>query len=94
MTGCAARHHANGKVASTFDKVAAVRAQFLGKDPNSQEGQSPTLFTTDRSDRKTYIVQGWVVTDPQVLADVGPVPAGEAIIEIPEDVLKLYLRNP
>lgn len=50
-----------------------MRAQFLGKDPDSQEGQSPTLFATDRTDRATYIVQGWKVTDPQALADIGPV---------------------
>jgi hypothetical protein len=31
--------------------------------------------------------------DPRVLADVGPVPAGEAIVEIPEDVLKFYARS-
>lgn len=70
-----------------------MRAHFLGVDPDSQEGQSPTLFATDRSDRRTYIAQGWVVTDTQALADIGPIPAGEAIIEIPEDVLKFYLRN-
>jgi hypothetical protein len=70
-----------------------MRALFLGKDPESQVENSPTLFATDRTDRKTYIAQGWVVTDPQVLADVGPVPDGEAIIEIPEDVLKFYQRN-
>ncbi|GAB3843286.1 hypothetical protein ACFPIJ_40815 [Dactylosporangium cerinum] len=70
-----------------------MRARLLGKDPDSQEGQSPTLFATDRTDRRTYIAQGWVVTDPEALADVGPVPDGEAIIEIPEDVLKFYLRN-
>jgi hypothetical protein len=70
-----------------------MRARFLGTDPDSQEGQSPTLFATDRTDRTTYIAQGWAVTDPQVLADVGDVPPGEAIIEIPEDVLKFYLRN-
>jgi hypothetical protein len=72
---------------------AILRARFLGKDPESQVGQSPTLFATDRTDRKTYIAQGWVVTDPQALADVGPVPEGEAIIEIPEDVLKFYARR-
>lgn len=70
-----------------------MRARFLGKDPDSNVGDSPTLFATDRTDRKTYIAQGWVITDPQVLADVGPVPDGEAIIEIPEDVLKLYCRR-
>lgn len=30
-----------------------MRARFLGKDPRSQVGQSPTLFATDRTDRKT-----------------------------------------
>lgn len=70
-----------------------MRAQFLGKDPESQVGNSPTLFATDRSDRTTYIAQGWVVTDPQALADIGPIPEGEAIIEIPEDVLRFYQRR-
>jgi hypothetical protein len=66
---------------------------FLGKDPSSAEGDSPTLYATDRTDRKTYIAQGWVVTDPQALAEIGPIPEGEAIVEIPEDVLKFYRRN-
>jgi len=70
-----------------------LRARFLGKDPLSQEGQSPTLFATDRTDRRTFIAQGWVVTDAQTLADVGPVPRGEAIVEIPEDVLRFYTRE-
>jgi hypothetical protein len=69
-----------------------MRARFLGKDPDSQVDNSPTLFVTDRTDRRTYIAQGWKVADPQVLADVGSVPDHEAIIEIPEDVLKFYAR--
>jgi hypothetical protein len=51
-----------------------MRAQFLGKDPDSIDNGSPTLFVTDRADRRTYLAQGWVVTDPQALADVGPIP--------------------
>ena len=70
-----------------------MRARFLGTDPDSQEGQSPTLFATDRTDRSTFILQGWKVTDPQALADVGPVPDSEGIIEVPEDVLKFYVRK-
>jgi hypothetical protein len=66
----------------------AMRIRFLGKDPDSQEGQSPTLFATDRADRKTYIAQGWVVTDPEALAELGEIPPGEAVIEIPADVLR------
>jgi hypothetical protein len=69
-----------------------MRARFLGKDPDSQVDNSPTLFATDRTDRRTFIAQGWKVTDPQALADVGLVPDHEAIIEIPEDVLKFYVR--
>lgn len=70
-----------------------MRAFFLGKDPNSQVDNSPTLYATDRADRVTYIAQGWKVTDPQALADIGPVPDHEELIEIPEDVLKLYARR-
>ncbi|MFJ2110681.1 hypothetical protein ACIOEX_01920 [Streptomyces sp. NPDC087850] len=70
-----------------------MRARLLEKDPESQVGQSPTLFATDRTDRRTCIAQGWIVTDPEALADVGPVPEGEAIIEIPEEVLKYYVRR-
>jgi hypothetical protein len=67
-----------------------MRARFLGVDPESYQGNSPTLFATDRTDRKTYIAQGWKVTDPQALADIGPVPEHEGLIEIPEEVLKMY----
>jgi hypothetical protein len=70
-----------------------MRARFLGKDPESSEGDSPTLYATDRVGRKTYIAQGWVVTDPDALADIGSVPEGEAVVEIPEDVLKFYLHD-
>lgn len=70
-----------------------MHIRFLGKDPESFEGESPTLFATDRTDRKTYIAKGWIVTDPQALGEVGLIPEGEAIIEIPEDVLKFYQRN-
>jgi hypothetical protein len=77
----------------SFELGDQMRAKFLGTDPESQEGQSPTLFATDRTDRSTFIAQGWKVTDPQVLADVGPIPDHEAIIEIPEDVLKFYVRK-
>jgi hypothetical protein len=70
-----------------------MHARFLGKDPESNVGDSSALYATDRTDRRTYIARGWVVTDPQALADVGPNPRGEEIIEVPEDVLKFYLRR-
>ena len=65
-----------------------MHVTFLGKDPESQTGQSPTMFATDRTDRKTFVVQGWIVKDPQALAEIGDIPEGEAIIEIPADILR------
>ncbi|PKV95531.1 hypothetical protein ATK30_6453 [Amycolatopsis echigonensis] len=70
-----------------------MHVKFLGKDPESQVDNSPTLYATDRTDRVTYIAQGWKVTDPQALASIGPVPDHETLIEIPEDVLKFYARR-
>lgn len=59
----------------------------------SQVDNSPSLYATDRTDRTTYIAQGWKVTDTQALADIGPVPDHEGLIGIPEDVLKFYARR-
>lgn len=74
-------------------RITSCALTSSAKDPDSIEGESPTLFATDRTDRVTYIAQGWKVTDPQALADSGPVPDHEALIEIPEDVLKFYARR-
>jgi hypothetical protein len=70
-----------------------MQVRLLGKDPESHVENSPTLFATDRTDRTTYIAQGWRVTDPEALAAIGPVPDHETLIEIPEDVLKFYARR-
>lgn len=40
---------------------------FLGKDPASPVNDSPTIY--DNGD--TYVIQGWKIVDPAVLADVG-----------------------
>lgn len=50
---------------------------FLGKE--TDEGQSPTLYATDR---QTYIVQGWKVTDPEILAKLD-IQEGETVVEVP-----------
>lgn len=70
-----------------------MKVRFLGKDPESQVDNSPTLFATDRTDRVTYIAQGWKVTDAEALAAIGDVPDHETLIEIPEDVIKYYARR-
>jgi hypothetical protein len=70
-----------------------MRARFLGKDPQSGKDGSPTLFATDRTDRETFLVQGWKVTDTEALADVGQVPGHEDVVEVPVEILEMYLAH-
>ncbi|WP_412540940.1 hypothetical protein R8Z50_35055 [Longispora sp. K20-0274] len=60
---------------------------FVGKDPDSNPGGSPTVYRTDRG---SWIVQGWIVTDPEALA-LMDVPEGETSVEIPDRMLQ-FLR--
>lgn len=61
--------------------------KFLGKDPNSTNGDCPSVWDNGG----TYVVQGWRVTDPAVLAEVGDLPEREFVIEIPK---RLMVRFP
>lgn len=53
-----------------------MEIRFLGKV--TEHGDSPTLYATDRA---TYLVQGWKVTDPEILAKLD-VPESETVVEI------------
>lgn len=53
-----------------------MRLTFLGKE--SDHGDSPTLYATDRA---SYVVQGWQVTDEAVLSTLD-IPDGETVVEI------------
>ncbi|WP_460703621.1 hypothetical protein [Myceligenerans halotolerans] len=70
-----------------------MHVRFLGKDPASEPNGSPTLFATDRTDRATYIVQGWKVRDPEARQEVGEVPDHEDIVEVPEEVMVMWARR-
>ena len=41
-----------------------MRLTFIGKDPDSNPTGSPTVYRTDRD---TWVVQGWMVTEPDAL---------------------------
>lgn len=58
-----------------------MHLRYLGKE--SQPNQSPTLFATDRD---SYVVQGWIVTDPQILAMIA-LTDDETIVEVPPALL-------
>ncbi|NUT32865.1 MAG: hypothetical protein HOV79_07300 [Hamadaea sp.] len=48
----------------------------------------PSLYRTDRD---TFIVQGWRVTDPEALRQLD-IPAHETVVEVPSDVLAEIAR--
>jgi hypothetical protein len=65
-----------------------MRLTLLGTD--SQAGRCPTLYATDRD---TYVVQGWTVTDPEALGDLRDVLDGETFVEIPKALLRFTAND-
>ena len=63
-----------------------MRLTFVAKDPDSNPAQSPTLYRTDRG---SWVVQGWVVTDPDALQQMG-IPEGETAVEIPDRLVPFF----
>ncbi|RZU54633.1 hypothetical protein EV385_6585 [Krasilnikovia cinnamomea] len=59
---------------------------FLGKDPNSDTTNSPTIW----DDGDSYVIQGWRVTHPADLAVIGDVPADETVIRIPKRMMPFF----
>ena len=60
-----------------------MKLTFIRKTRQSGDANCPSLFRTDRG---TFLVQGWRVTDPEALAQLG-LPAHETVVEVPVDVL-------
>jgi hypothetical protein len=67
----------------------AVHIKLIASDPESVPTNSPTLYKTDRG---SWVVQGWVVTDPQVLAQMG-IPEGETCVEIPDRMIPFFTQG-
>jgi hypothetical protein len=59
-----------------------MKLTFLGKD--STPNDSPTLYETDR---ETYLVQGYMVTDPDALSQMR-IPEGETVVEVPKRLMR------
>ncbi len=60
-----------------------MKLTFIRKTRLSGDTNCPSLYRTDRG---TFVVQGWRVTDPEALAQLD-IPAHETIVEVPQDVL-------
>ncbi|WP_411137459.1 hypothetical protein [Streptomyces sp. C10] len=59
----------------------------LGKDPESPNNGSPTVYLDDESGN--YVLQGWRVTDPERLAQMD-VSSHETVIEFPKRMMRFF----
>lgn len=59
---------------------------LVGKDPESNPTGSPTVYRTDRG---SLVVQGWTITDVEVLSQMN-IPAGETCVEIPDRMIPFF----
>ena len=66
-----------------------MQIRLIAGDPNSEPTNSPTLYRTDRG---SWVVQGWVVTDPAVLAEMN-IPEGESCVEIPDRMIPFFVQG-
>jgi hypothetical protein len=71
------------------DSELIVRLTLIGKDPESNPTGSPTVYQTDQG---SWLVQGWVVTDPGALAEMN-IPDGETVVEIPDRMLQFFKED-
>ena len=63
-----------------------MQLTFVAKDPGSNPTGSPTLYRTDRG---SWVVQGWIIDDPETLAQMD-IPAGESCVEIPDRIVPFF----
>ncbi|WP_189082566.1 hypothetical protein [Mangrovihabitans endophyticus] len=66
-----------------------VRLTLIAGDPNSVPDNSPTLYRTDRG---SWVIQGWVVDDPEALAAM-KIPEGETCVEIPDRMIPFFTQG-
>lgn len=65
--------------------------RFLGKDPDSPQGGSPSLW----DDGDSYVIQGWKI-DPAALGELlrtagqQQVPDGETLIRFPKRLMHMF----
>lgn len=65
-----------------------MKLTFVARDPGSVPDGSPALY---RTDRRSWIVQGWVVTDSDALTTMD-IPDGETCVEIPDRLVPFFQR--
>jgi hypothetical protein len=73
---------------ATSEGEPAMRLTLIGKDPESNPTGSPTVYRTDRG---SWLVQGWIVTDSEALSQMN-IPDGETAVEIPDRIVQFFKK--
>jgi hypothetical protein len=60
---------------------------FLGKDPSSPDGGSPTVLYDETDD--SYIIQGYKIADSGVLTQLN-IPDHETVIRLPRRMMQFF----
>jgi hypothetical protein len=66
--------------------------RFLGKDPDSPQGGSPSVW----DDGDSYVIQGWRVTDAAALGELlrsagqQQIPGHETLIRFPKRLMYMF----
>lgn len=76
-------------IATTRQGISPMELTFVAVDPESAPQGSPTLYKTDRG---SWVVQGWIVTDPGALAQL-KLPDGETAVEIPDRMIPFFTQQ-
>ncbi|QXJ21363.1 hypothetical protein AGRA3207_002210 [Actinomadura graeca] len=66
--------------------------EFIGKDPNSSHGESPTVWVEPSA--QELVLQGWTL-DPEMRSlclETGKIPSHEEVVRIPARMAPLLLR--
>ncbi|SDY37404.1 hypothetical protein SAMN05444365_10244 [Micromonospora pattaloongensis] len=66
-----------------------MKLTFIRKTVLSNQTNCPSLYRTDRN---TFVVQGWRVSDEEALSQLD-IPPHETVVEVPVDVLAEIARN-
>jgi len=74
-------------VPATISEEETMTLHMLGKDPDSPNGESPTVYYDDADD--SYVLQGFKITDAAVLAQMS-IPGHETVIRFPRRMMQFF----
>jgi hypothetical protein len=65
--------------------------RFLGIDPNTDVDNCPTVWLDEATG--DYVLQGWRISEPATLAEIGPIPDNETVIRFPRRMAQFLLET-